>query len=209
VPASPEGQIAPTPQQSACLTRASWQQAIKNASTLASTGLAGKLAISDVPAPDYQYEVSVVNLDGNSRKLIGRGDSPSLSPDGTRIVYNGPMNNAPPDGLYITELASGNTMRLPGTARGDLGPIWSPDGTQIAFTRGPSTGPLNAPGPRNIVITGIDGSNSRQLTSSEIDSNYAMAWMPDGKHILYMRRERNGASVHTIDIQTGEVDFIL
>ena len=71
-----------TPQLSACLTRESWQQALK-ADASPPFNLSGKLAISDLLPPTYNYEISVVDLDGSHRKSLGFGSAPSLSPDGT------------------------------------------------------------------------------------------------------------------------------
>ena len=82
--------------------------------------------------------------------------------------------------------------------------LWSPDGQTIAFTRGPSSGLIGAPGPYNIVLTNVDGTNVRQLTEG-IAANYAMAWMPDGKRLLYTVESRDGAFLHLIDLQTGEI----
>jgi hypothetical protein len=202
-PPEPEIQTMPTAQPSACLTRGSWMQALQTKAPLP-VGLSGTLALAAVPPPDYYYQVSIAKLDGNSLKSIGFGSAPSLSPDGTRVVHMGPAVDGPADGLYITDLASGNTSRLPGTTKGDMNPLWSPDGQMIAFTRGPSSGLIGAPGPYNIVLANADGANVRQLTEG-VAANYAMAWMPDGKRLLYTVASRDGASLHLMDLQTGEV----
>jgi TolB protein len=114
------------------------------------------------------------------------------------------MLDGPADGLYITELASGNTVRLPGTIQGDWGPLWSPDGQKIAFTRSPSDDGVGASNPSHIMIVDVDGSNLRQLTEGE-GTNFVRAWMPDGHHLLYTGGPDDGAALHIIDVQTGEV----
>jgi len=88
-----------------------------------------------------------------------------------------------------------------------MNPLWSPDGQQIAFTRGPSSGLIGAPGPYNIVLTNADGTNARQLTEG-MAANYATAWMPDGKSLLYTVGSRAGVSVRIMDVQTGEVSSL-
>jgi hypothetical protein len=202
-PPEPQTQNVPTAQPSACLTRESWGQALQTQASLP-TGLSGTLALADVPPPDHYYQVSVAKLDGSNFKSIGLGSAPSLSPDGTRVVYMGPAVDGPADGLYITDLASGITSLLPGTTKGDMNPLWSPDGQTIAFTRGPSSGLIGAPGPYNIVVTNVDGSDFRQLTEGT-NANYAMAWMPDGNRLLYTVASRDGAFLHIMDIQSGEI----
>jgi WD40 repeat protein len=199
----PQTQTLSTPQLSACLTRESWRQAVQAQPSLPA-GLSGTLALSGPLPPDYYYQMSIAKLTDSAPKSIGFGSVPSLSPDGTRVVHMGPVVNSPADGLYITDLASGNTTLLPGTTRGDMNPLWSPDGQTIAFTRGPSSGLIGAPGPYNILLTNADGTNTRQLTEG-IEANHAMAWMPDGDGLLYTTISRDGASLHIMNVQTGEV----
>jgi Tol biopolymer transport system component len=169
--------------------------------------LNGTLALAELPPPDYYYHVSIAKLDGSGSKSLGLGSAPSLSPDGTRVVHIGPVVNRPADGLYITDLASGNTALLPGTTRGDMNPLWSPDGQTIAFTRGPSSGLIGAPGPYNIMLANADGTNARQLTEG-MAANYAQAWMPDGDRLLYTTVSRDGASLQIMNVQTGEVALL-
>ncbi|HLO33601.1 MAG TPA: hypothetical protein VK249_30915 [Anaerolineales bacterium] len=199
-------QITPEAQDSACLTRESWEQALQQQIPLPD-GLNGTLALFDVVPPTNNYQVSVAKLDGSENRSIGPGSVPSLSPDKTHLVSIGPMVAGPADGLYMTDLASGNTSLLPGTTTGDINPLWSPDGSRIAFTRGPSSGLIGAPGPYKMMVTDPDGSNLRQLTDSS-EVNYAMAWMPDGKRLLYTMLSRDGASLHIMDIQTGEASSL-
>jgi hypothetical protein len=199
----PQTQTLSTPQLSACLTRESWVQALQAHPSLPA-GLNGTLALLQLPPPNYNYHVAVAKLDGSSLKSLGLGSAPSLSPDGTRVVHIGPIVNSPADGLYITDLASGNTSRLPGTTKGDMNPLWSPDGQMIAFTRGPSSGLIGAPGPYNIMLTNADGTNARQLTEG-MEVNYAQAWMPDGDRLLYTTVSRDHVSLQIMNVQTGEV----
>jgi hypothetical protein len=199
----PQTQTLSTHQLSACLTRESWVQAMKARPSLPA-GLNGTLALAELPPPDYYHHVLVAKLDGSSLKSIGYGSAPSFSPDGTRVVHMGPAVDAPADGLYITDLASGNTRLLPGTTKGDMNPLWSPDGQTIAFTRGPSSGLIGAPGPYNIMLTNVDGTKARQLTKG-MDANYVQAWMPNGERLLYTTVSRDRVSLQIMNLQTGDV----
>ncbi len=51
----------------------------------------------------------------------------SASPDGSQIVYRSD------DGLHIAEVVSGTSHLIPNTITNDDSPLWSPDGTRIAF----------------------------------------------------------------------------
>ena len=201
-PPATTAKVTSTPQSAACLTRESWQQALQAHASLPSN-ITGTLALSDLLSPTYNYQVSVAKLDGSGQKVYGFGFGPSLSPDGTRMVHQGPMNAAPSDGLYITDLSSEDSVIVPGTGLGDMGALWSRNGQKIAFTRGPSSGLIGAPGPYNVMIMNVDGSDLRQLTNSE-GANYLMAWMPDGIDILYTSAIREGVSINLMNTQTGE-----
>jgi Tol biopolymer transport system component len=85
-----------------------------------------------------------------------------------------------------------------------MNPLWSPNGQTIAFTRGPSSGLIGAPGPYNIMLTNADGTNARQLTEG-MEANYAQAWMPDGDHLLYTTVSRDVVSLKIMNVQSGEV----
>jgi WD40 repeat protein len=196
-------QAAATPEPEPCLTRESWQQALAAPPPLPA-GMDGTLAFMDIVPPDNNYGIMLAHPDGSDFRSIGPGSSPSLSPDGTRVVYMEWPSSGTPNGLFVTDLVSGSTVLLPGTVKGDDLPLWSPDGTRIAFTRGPSSGLIGAPGPYNIFVVNVDGSDLSQITNSP-DVNQALAWLPDGNHLLFATSQPDNASLQIIDVQTGEV----
>lgn len=183
----------------ACLTGESWRQALSKNVPIPSN-LTGKLVLANPSG-----EINMANLVSGERKLIGNGDAPSLSPDISRVAMTGPIiDSQPPNGLYVTDLVSGNTTLLPGTAAGDSAPLWSPDGTMVAFTRGPA-GEIGAPGAYNIMVMNTDGSNLRQITFGS-EWNQATAWMPDSAHVVYIaRKEMRSGSARMVDVRTGEI----
>lgn len=80
-----------------------------------------------------------------------------LSPDGTRIAFswNGP--NATHDPFIYTVKLDGSDLK-PLTNGNDTSPVWSPDGTRIAFVRG-----------GRIWVVGSDGANSTPLTAGAVN----------------------------------------
>ena len=57
-----------------------------------------------------------------------------LSPDGSRLAYAIAYDNdSEKSGLWVHDLARGGDIRL--SAEVDGSPVWSPDGTQLAFDR--------------------------------------------------------------------------
>ena len=129
--------------------------------------------------------------------------SPAWSPDGRRIAFNqaygklkyingdewievGALSVADADGSNLRQLTQ---LRRP-TSSEDLQPVWSPDGTRIAFVRLNSTAR-----PRNgqaIFVVNADGTGLRQVTPWRLDAGDHPDWSPDGKWILFRAPEQGG-----------------
>ena len=202
----PQLQASAAPYDSACLTRDTWEQALtQNASVPA--GLDGRLGVMQVLPPTYNFEVAIVQLASGNIRSIGAGSAPSLSSDGKFVAYVGPNVDGPSDGLYMTDLASGDSLRIPGTSKGDVGPLLSPDGGRLLFTRGPSSGLIGAPGPYTVMLANIDGSDMHALTQGP-DAHYATAWMPDGQRIITTSLTRTGSAVSMQNVQTGDATHL-
>ena len=77
-----------------------------------------------------------------------------------------------PDGTGRTNLTSG--------PEGGGAPEWSPDGTEIAFSR-----------PEGILVMDADGGNRHQITNE----GFSPSWSPDGNRIAY----NNGASIRIVN----------
>jgi Tol biopolymer transport system component len=102
-------------------------------------------------------------------------EAPEISPDGQMIAFYSPtgaLDIVGIDGTGERELVSRDRFML-GDAKYAIS--WSPDGSQLAFTRR-----------ENIWIVNADGSNLHALTQSgPATGNYHPAWSPDGSTIAY------------------------
>ncbi|HEY8259358.1 MAG TPA: hypothetical protein VIG08_16995 [Gemmatimonadales bacterium] len=115
---------------------------------------------------------------------------PSLSPDGTKVTYF-----AYPDGQTNAELGydifvspvdgSGPTIDVSNSPGDDWRPVWSPDGSKIAFISSPP-GEFFTPG--NLVVVNPDGTDQKNLTPD--DDVLEPAWSPDGARIAYTMEGR-------------------
>src|SRR6202042_87602 len=72
--------------------------------------------------------------------------------------------------------AAGEPVRLT-RGQADSGPAWSPDGTRIAFLRGPD-------GPAQLWLLPADGGEPEQLTTLPLGAG-APVWSPDGTKITF------------------------
>jgi Tol biopolymer transport system component len=94
---------------------------------------------------------------------------------------------------------SAHTDRSPGIAGGtrehDGSPLWSPDGSRIAFDR-----QIRSPeGPRyGLFVLDLDTLHTR-LVADPIDP-FGTSWSPDGKWLAY---ERDG-DIYAVDVDGGE-----
>ncbi|HEY9283827.1 MAG TPA: DUF4214 domain-containing protein, partial [Pyrinomonadaceae bacterium] len=108
--------------------------------------------------------------------------------DGNAEIYV--MNG---DGTGLTNLTNNPAQ--------DVTPVWSPDGTRIAFSS-TRTGPGNTGGHTNIYVMDADGGNVRLLThhtdeeeDGTIDNWVILdpAWSPDGTKLVYAVDTLEGA----------------
>ena len=176
-------------------------------SPLAGTAVEGRIAVADGSGALW-----VVNPDGSELRAGARCPTaesecrifePAWSPDGTQLAYvRGPFHlqlGDPRSGLsvYVTD-GSGSLRRLAGC--GDCGQLnrgrlsWSPDGTQIAFTR-PGAGRH-----QSLWITDSDGHRLRRLTScaATVCFDVQPAWAPNGQLLAFSRIGSRGSALYTM-----------
>jgi len=113
----------------------------------------------------------------------GEDFDPSISTDGTKLVFASTQHRATSD-IYIKRINSRVVTQLTNDNADDASPAISPDGTKIAFAS-------NRSGNWDVYIMPITGGKAVQVTSDTSDE-VQPSWSPDGIKIVYARAGRTG-----------------
>jgi serine/threonine-protein kinase len=101
-----------------------------------------------------------------------------FSPDGARLLLV--IGEGSQSDVWVYDIAGDRTTRVTFHADNDWAPIWSPDGTHIAYSSWrPDVGTFNL-----FVQRAGGGGEPQRLTTSR-NRQLAIEWHPDGKHILF------------------------
>jgi serine/threonine protein kinase/Tol biopolymer transport system component len=165
-------------------------------------GGAGEAAVSASAAGPIVYRTGTsgprsqfVWLDRSGKALetvagseIGDGFNSSLSPDGRRLALS--SNSEARDGgaatsdIWLLDLSRGVPSRFTFDPAYDLMPVWSPDGTRIAFAS-------NRSGPLSVYVKPAAGAGTDELLVATDQANVPSDWSSDGRFILLAKFVRN------------------
>ncbi|MCK5146409.1 PD40 domain-containing protein [bacterium] len=114
---------------------------------------------------------------------------PALSPSGQYIAFSYLGD------LWVVPASGGDARRLTDHQAYDREPIWSPDGTQIAFTS-------NRNSNDDVYIVDVAGGTPKQLTWHS-GNDLATDWTPDGKSIIFSSNRASMSSLYIIPTKGG------
>jgi dipeptidyl aminopeptidase/acylaminoacyl peptidase len=146
----------------------------------------GSTRQADAPNPAAatvapRMQVWAASTAGGPPKLIGDGDSPAISPDGTRVAFTQERKIllAPIDGSKKAEAA----FALRGTSGS---PTWSPDGKTLAF--------VSNRGDHSFIALWTAGSDQIHYVNPQTKHDSDPVWSMDGKKIAFVREPGTGGA---------------
>ncbi|HZM72792.1 MAG TPA: hypothetical protein VFC71_05400 [Candidatus Polarisedimenticolia bacterium] len=119
--------------------------------------------------------------------LLSAGRNDGLpSPFGR--AANGSVAYSADGDIYTVDPASGSARAVVTGSATDVGPVWSRDGTHLAFFR-EKTG---NPGTGRLYVGRADGSGVIAVTPKLVVNVSHYSFSPDGRHIVYLEEVRDG-----------------
>ncbi len=108
----------------------------------------------------------------------GMIQNPRLSPDGKQVAVDRRELQTGNEDIYVIDLARGTSSRLTSDPASDTRPIWSPDGSRIAWSS-------NRDGSFQIYQKLASGVGQEELLLKSAIPSLPTSWSADGKFILY------------------------
>ena len=157
-------------------------------------------------APTDARHVFVIGKDGSGlrrvtqrRSALPAHESASWLHDSRTVLFARQSSDLDDD-LFVVDPGGAGARRLTDNTVRDGDPVWSPDGSRIAFVRTIESGPSGRRDQnQELFVMRADGSGVRRLTRYRHE-DIAPTWSPDGSRIAFSRRvERTGlVAIYTI-----------
>jgi len=149
---------------------------------------------SNLNFPQEGNVIWLMDTNGTNQKDIsvhGTGEwrEPDWSPSGDRLVHIRYVGVTFPE-IFIMDSSGQNSVRLTNNQVPDDRPVWSPDGSKIAYVH--VTYSEDSQFCYNIWLMDTNGMNKTQLTfesEGEHSGGVEPAWSPDGDQIVYVKGE--------------------
>lgn len=152
------------------------------------------------------FDLYSIRPDGTDLHRItrGRGDEvqPAVSPDGRWLAYAANVDRSVYTGrsryqIHVARVDGAGAARRITSDGSDFFPVWSPDGTQIAFMS-------DRTGRAEIYVAAVDGSNVRALTVGRPGGPRGNpTWSPDGSAVAFDTAIGGKSEIVSLSLRDG------
>ena len=123
---------------------------------------------------------------------------PALSPDGSRLAVGIRDPAAQGRDIWVFDLARGTSTKLTFDPKDDFNPVWSPDGSRIAFSS-------DRRGARNLYVKSASGTGEEELLLESDRNKNAEDWSRDGRWLAYNEAAPGaGNDIWTLSLDTRQ-----
>ena len=145
-------------------------------------------------------QIWVMNTNGTNQRMLTSGreveedGGVAWSPDGTKIAFVDFDGSVTGNGnIWVMDADGTDLRRLTDNPDAENDPDWSPDGTQIAYTRqGAEDSSFD------VWVMNADGSEQRNLSNQDhLTHALEPSWSPDGTQIAFTRDRPDSNALHT------------
>jgi len=131
---------------------------------------------------------------------LSDGSSLALSPDGTRLAVFGKLNGNVD--VWLVELSRGAFNRFTLDPADEIFPVWSPDGTHVAFSSNRKTRI------QDLYRKSIAAADVEELLLETAQPKFATDWSPDGRFLLYFSADpKTGFDIWALALEGDRKPF--
>ncbi len=134
--------------------------------------------------------------------LPGQERQPALSPDGSTVAFTGRQRGEPGSAILLqgTSQVSARRLTTPPPDGDDQVPVWSRDGTRVAFVR--------TAGPRcELMVVAVNGGEERKVGDCFRRAYSSFDWTPDGRGLVMgalREPDESSGPLRMLDLATGQ-----
>jgi uncharacterized repeat protein (TIGR01451 family) len=141
---------------------------------------------------DFSISFCAMDADGSNRTVLTNVSGEYItsfawSPDSSKLIFSATAysNDTSTSEVFVINADGTGRTNVSGTDGYNTDPAWSPDGTQISFTRAHYF--PDSPSTSDIYVADADGTNQVQIAHDEGDTDFGAIWSPDGTQLAFTR----------------------